>query len=107
MSLLAELVAKGHRTLIFSQSRVMLDILQAAIRQQAYPFRRIDGSISSATDRQVSCSLPCLRTASFLLVLSRLCLPSWGSKRGLLPGLGPAVVMQTGVHVSFCSIPSQ
>lgn len=54
MRLLAELVAKGHRTLIFSQSRVMLDILQAAIIQQSYQFRRIDGSISSATERQVS-----------------------------------------------------
>ena len=53
MSLLAELVAKGHRTLIFSQSRVMLDILQAAISQQSYQFRRIDGSISSVTERQV------------------------------------------------------
>ena len=53
MSLLAELVAKGHRTLIFSQSRIMLDILQAAISQQSYQFRRIDGSISSATERQV------------------------------------------------------
>ena len=57
MSLLAELVAKGHRTLIFSQSRVMLDILQAAISQQSYPFRRIDGSISSATERQVRHSI--------------------------------------------------
>jgi SNF2 family DNA or RNA helicase len=27
-ALLDELVAKGHRTLVFSQSRVMLDILQ-------------------------------------------------------------------------------
>lgn len=54
MRLLAELVAKGHRTLIFSQSRVMLDILQAAISQHSYRFRRIDGSISSATERQVS-----------------------------------------------------
>lgn len=54
MSLLAELVAKGHRMLIFSQSRVMLDILQAAIVEQSYPFRRIDGSISSAAERQVS-----------------------------------------------------
>ncbi len=54
MSLLAELVAKGHRTLIFSQSRVMLDILQAAIVEQSYAFRRIDGSISSAAERQVS-----------------------------------------------------
>lgn len=52
MGLLAELVAKGHRTLIFSQSRVMLDILQAAISEQSYAYCRIDGSISSATDRQ-------------------------------------------------------
>ncbi|KAA6429139.1 MAG: hypothetical protein FRX49_00535 [Trebouxia sp. A1-2] len=52
MSLLAELVAKGHRTLIFSQSRVMLDILQAAIVEHSYAFRRIDGSISSAAERQ-------------------------------------------------------
>ena len=67
MSLLAELVAKGHRTLIFSQSRVMLDILQAAIVEQSYAFRRIDGSISSAAERQVSvcmcmpavCNLAC------------------------------------------------
>ena len=59
MTLLAELVAKGHRTLIFSQSRVMLDILQAGITEQSYPFRRIDGSISSAADRQVSAATAC------------------------------------------------
>jgi SNF2 family DNA or RNA helicase len=28
LELLQELAAKGHRTLVFSQSRVMLDILQ-------------------------------------------------------------------------------
>ena len=54
MGLLPELVAKGHRTLIFSQSRVMLDILQGAISQKGYTFCRIDGSVASATDRQVS-----------------------------------------------------
>lgn len=30
-ALLDELVAKGHRTLVFSQSRVMLDILQVRL----------------------------------------------------------------------------
>lgn len=54
MGLLPELVAKGHRTLIFSQSRVMLDILQGAISQKGYTFCRIDGSVASATDRQVN-----------------------------------------------------
>ena len=53
MTLLPELVAKGHRTLIFSQSRVMLDILQGAISQKAYKFCRIDGNVSSAAERQV------------------------------------------------------
>lgn len=53
MGLLPELVARGHRTLVFSQSRVMLDILQAAISQKGYTFCRIDGSVASAADRQV------------------------------------------------------
>jgi SNF2 family DNA or RNA helicase len=70
MSLLAELVAKGHRTLIFSQSRVMLDILQAAIVEQSYAFRRIDGSISSAAERQVSAytCMPAVRSLAGRLV---------------------------------------
>lgn len=58
MRLLPELVTKGHRTLIFSQSRVMLDILQAAISQKGYTFCRIDGSVASAADRQVTLSQP-------------------------------------------------
>ncbi|KAK9816584.1 hypothetical protein WJX72_002280 [[Myrmecia] bisecta] len=52
MGLLAELVAGGHRTLVFSQSRVMLDILQAAVEARMWRFCRIDGSVSSATERQ-------------------------------------------------------
>jgi hypothetical protein len=32
-ALLDELVAGGHRTLVFSQSRVMLDILQVCVRR--------------------------------------------------------------------------
>ena len=52
MGLLRDLVAGGHRTLVFSQSRVMLDILQAAVAAQRWPFRRIDGSVASASERQ-------------------------------------------------------
>ena len=53
LALLDNLVAEGHRTLVFSQSRVMLDILQAAIKQRKWRFLRIDGSVASATDRAV------------------------------------------------------
>jgi len=59
LSLLAELVAGGHRTLIFSQSRVMLDILQAAIAQRGWAFLRIDGTIVSSTQRAVSNRTSC------------------------------------------------
>ncbi|KAF6255378.1 P-loop containing nucleoside triphosphate hydrolase protein [Scenedesmus sp. NREL 46B-D3] len=50
--LLRGLVAGGHRTLVFSQSRVMLDILQAAVVARGWSFCRIDGSMSSTDARQ-------------------------------------------------------
>ena len=53
IALLEELIEAGHRALIFSQSRVMLDILQAAIQDRGYAFCRIDGSIASTAERQV------------------------------------------------------
>lgn len=46
---------QGHRTLVFSQSRVMLDILQIAIVAADWSFLRLDGSVSSAADRAVGC----------------------------------------------------
>lgn len=52
MALLRHLVGAGHRTLVFSQSRVMLDILQAAIVQERWRFCRVDGSVASAAERQ-------------------------------------------------------
>uniref|UniRef100_A0A383VXK8 Uncharacterized protein n=1 Tax=Tetradesmus obliquus TaxID=3088 RepID=A0A383VXK8_TETOB len=51
--LLKGLVAGGHRTLVFSQSRVMLDILQAAVVARGWSFCRIDGSMASTDARQV------------------------------------------------------
>ena len=54
IALLEELIEAGHRALIFSQSRVMLDILQAAIQDRGYTFCRIDGSIASTAERQVT-----------------------------------------------------
>lgn len=40
---------------MFSQSRVMLDILQLAITGAGWAFLRLDGSITSAADRAVRC----------------------------------------------------
>ncbi|KAK9909741.1 hypothetical protein WJX75_006802 [Coccomyxa subellipsoidea] len=49
LALVNELVGGGHRVLVFSQSRLMLDILAGGL-QHAY--LRIDGSVSSAAERQ-------------------------------------------------------
>jgi SNF2 family DNA or RNA helicase len=48
VALIKELHRKGHRTLIFSQSKVMLDILGAELQQMKLRFLRIDGSLSAA-----------------------------------------------------------
>lgn len=47
LSLLRNLVANGHRTLVFSQSRVMLDILEAAVRAEGWRLCRIDGTVNA------------------------------------------------------------
>eukprot|EP00887_Chlorella_sp_A99_P003096 scaffold9.g3096.t1 len=74
MGLLPRLVADGHRTLIFSQSRVMLNILEAAVKARGWRYcrrassgarragmggavragraRRIDGSVAAAGERE-------------------------------------------------------
>jgi hypothetical protein len=51
LALVDDLVASGHRVLVFSQSRLMLDILAAGLRR---PYLRIDGSVTSAEERQAS-----------------------------------------------------
>ena len=51
-ALVARLVAAGHRCLLFSQSRVMLDILQADLHTgRGLTVARIDGTMASASDR--------------------------------------------------------
>ncbi len=50
LALLDELVSGSHRVLVFSQSRLMLDILAGSLK---HAYLRIDGSVSSAAERQV------------------------------------------------------
>lgn len=51
MQLLGLLQRQGHRTLIFSQSLVMLGIIEAALQAAGTRFLRIDGSVTSADTR--------------------------------------------------------
>ena len=52
MALRKRLTSEGHRTLVFSQSRVMLDSLQEACARDELRSVRVDGSIGSAAKRQ-------------------------------------------------------
>ncbi|KAJ3086409.1 DNA excision repair protein ERCC-6-like [Quaeritorhiza haematococci] len=52
LGLLGKLIEKGHRTLIFSQSKRMLDIIQIGLVHQNIKFVRIDGSIAKHQERQ-------------------------------------------------------
>ena len=47
VALIRELHSRGHRTLVFSQSKVMLDILGGELRGMQLRFLRIDGSLSA------------------------------------------------------------
>ena len=42
--LLAKLKAKGHRVVIFSQFKMVLDVLDDYLRWKGYVFSRLDGS---------------------------------------------------------------
>jgi SNF2 family DNA or RNA helicase len=46
------LIDEGHRTLIFAQTRKMLDIIQSEIVGRGWCFRRIDGTLKAA-DREL------------------------------------------------------
>ncbi|BDA49984.1 Chromodomain-helicase-DNA-binding protein 6 [Coccomyxa sp. Obi] len=44
--LLPKLRSEGHKVLIFSQFKIMLDVLEDFLRLGGFPFERIDGSVS-------------------------------------------------------------
>ncbi|EDO39300.1 predicted protein, partial [Nematostella vectensis] len=52
VELLDNLREQGHRCLIFSQSRKMLDIIQRVITHRGHKVLRIDGTITSTSERQ-------------------------------------------------------
>ena len=55
LALLQQLAGQGHKALVFSQSRRMLDLLAGLLSAQGLKLLRIDGALS-ASERQVSCA---------------------------------------------------
>ena len=54
LSLLSDVRAKGSRPLIFSQWKIVLDILEVALRDAGFPFVRLDGA-TATEERQTIC----------------------------------------------------
>ncbi|XP_071945347.1 DNA excision repair protein ERCC-6-like isoform X2 [Antedon mediterranea] len=52
MGLLEKLCSEGHRTLVFSQSRKMLDIIQKLLWSRDIKFLRLDGTIRKLEERE-------------------------------------------------------
>ncbi|XP_060612289.2 DNA excision repair protein ERCC-6-like [Anolis sagrei] len=52
VALLDRLQEEGHRTLVFSQSRKMLDIIERILTRRRFKLMRIDGRVTHLTERE-------------------------------------------------------
>ncbi|KFZ47518.1 DNA excision repair protein ERCC-6-like, partial [Antrostomus carolinensis] len=52
VGLLERLREEGHRTLVFSQSRKMLDIIEHVLSRRGFKMTRIDGTVTHLTERE-------------------------------------------------------
>lgn len=52
VGLLERLREEGHRTLVFSQSRKMLDIIEHVLARRHFKLMRIDGTVTHLTERE-------------------------------------------------------
>ncbi|XP_050166743.1 DNA excision repair protein ERCC-6-like [Myiozetetes cayanensis] len=52
VGLLERLREEGHRTLVFSQSRKMLDIIELVLSRRQFRILRIDGTVTHLTERE-------------------------------------------------------
>ncbi|KAM6253394.1 DNA excision repair protein ERCC-6-like [Porphyrio hochstetteri] len=52
VGLLERLREEGHRTLVFSQSRKMLDIIELVLSRRQFKIMRIDGTVTHLTERE-------------------------------------------------------
>jgi SNF2 family DNA or RNA helicase len=68
--LLPKLRADGHKVLIFSQFRIMLDVLQDYIELRAFTYERIDGAITGKRRQQAIDKYSMPNSPIFLMLLS-------------------------------------
>lgn len=52
VGLIDHLREAGHRTLIFSQSRKMLDIIEKVLQTRGHQLLRLDGTVTGSANRQ-------------------------------------------------------
>ncbi|KAL3857452.1 hypothetical protein ACJMK2_012122 [Sinanodonta woodiana] len=52
VKLLDQVKSEGHRCLIFSQSRKMLDIIEKVIKNRGHKIMRLDGTVTQVADRE-------------------------------------------------------
>ncbi|KAK3606703.1 hypothetical protein CHS0354_012907 [Potamilus streckersoni] len=52
IKLLDQIKSEGHRCLIFSQSRKMLDIIEKVIKNRGHKIIRLDGTVTQVADRE-------------------------------------------------------
>lgn len=72
IALLRKLRQEGHKTLVFSQSRKMLDILDSILTQQQFKLVRIDGTVTSLAERESRIGLfQSVKTYSVLLLTTQ------------------------------------
>ncbi|XP_069796561.1 DNA excision repair protein ERCC-6-like isoform X2 [Narcine bancroftii] len=68
LGLLERLREEGHRTLVFSQSRKMLDIIQRVLKVRGFALARMDGTLSLLERQKVLESFQnCSKSSVFLL----------------------------------------
>eukprot|EP00116_Pleurobrachia_bachei_P012974 sb/3473236/ len=68
--MLAKLKSTGHRVLIFSQMRIMLDILEEFLEFLGYKYERIDGAITGADRQEAIDRFNNKQSQSFVFLLS-------------------------------------
>ena len=70
LALLRELRVKGSRPLIFSQWKIVLDVLEVALRANGFPFVRLDGATATEERQQICDAYNATDSSAFAFLLS-------------------------------------
>jgi SWI/SNF-related matrix-associated actin-dependent regulator 1 of chromatin subfamily A len=70
LRLLHELKAKGSRPLIFSQWKIVLDVLEVALKAEGFPFVRLDGATATEERQKICDAYNAKDSSAFAFLLS-------------------------------------